>query len=77
MDRDKIFPISVVALKAVEYSADGKHVTISVTTKYSAAERRYSVPIECFSDLIVDLRRLNANAIETPLETMMTLEAAE
>jgi hypothetical protein len=35
-------------------------VVISLTTKYSTAERTYSVPLECFDDLVVDLQRLNA-----------------
>ena len=51
---------AVDALRAVGVSADGREITISVRTRYSAAERLYSVPIECFYDLIVDLRRLNS-----------------
>jgi len=62
-------PISVTALRADGYSPDGKNVIISLTTKYSAAERKYSVPIECFHDLIVDLQRLNSAASATPIET--------
>jgi hypothetical protein len=62
MDRDKTTPISVIALRAVEFSADGKDIIISLTTKYSAAERLYSVPIESLSDFVVDLRRLNVTA---------------
>jgi hypothetical protein len=53
-------PVSVVALRADAYSPDG-NVVMSLRTKFSAAERKYSVPIECFHDLIVDLRRLNAS----------------
>ena len=53
-------PVSVVALRAESYSADGDNIVISLRTKYSTAERRYSVPVECFRDLIVDLHRLNA-----------------
>lgn len=62
-------PISVIALRADGYSPDGKNVIISLTTKYSAAERKYSLPIECFHDLIVDLQRLNAAASAAPIET--------
>jgi len=54
------YPISVVALRAQSYSSDDKTVVISLTTKYSSAERTYSVPLECFDDLVVDLQRLNA-----------------
>jgi hypothetical protein len=65
-------PISVIALRASDYSPDGKTVTISLTTKYSAAERKYSIPFECLRDLIVDLQRLNAVAkaasIEAPIQ---------
>ena len=69
MSEDKIIPISVIALRADDYSPDGKNVIISLTTKYSNAERKYSVPIECFHDLIVDLQRLNAAASATSTET--------
>jgi len=53
--------VSVVALRAESYSADGDNVVISFRTKYSTAERKYSVPVECFQDLIVDLQRLSAS----------------
>ena len=55
-------PISVIAMRADDYSPDGKAISISLTTKYSAAERKYSVPVECLRDLILDLQRLNAAA---------------
>jgi hypothetical protein len=63
----QIFPISIVALRAE--ACDGKSVVISLATKYSSVERVFSVPLECFHDLIVDLRRLNAltDTIETPI----------
>ena len=53
-------PVSVVALRAESYSANNGDVIISLQTKYSTAERKYSVPVECFRDLIVDLQRLSA-----------------
>ena len=70
--------VSVVALRAEGYSAEGD-VIISLRTKYSTAERKYSIPVECFQDLIIDLQRLslstpiastdkNNNEIETRLE---------
>jgi hypothetical protein len=62
MNQDETVPVSVIALRADAYSPDGKNVIISLTTKYSTAERKYSVPLECFYDLIVDLQRLNASA---------------
>ena len=72
MIQDKTTPISVAALRADDYSPDGKNVIISLTTTYSTAERKYSVPIECFQDLIVDLHRLNAAtsalSVETPVQ---------
>jgi hypothetical protein len=64
MTEDKKLPISVTALRADDYSPDAKNIIISVTTKYSNIDRKFSVPIDCFFDFIVDLRRLNANAIE-------------
>jgi hypothetical protein len=69
MSQDKTIPISVSALRADDYSPDGKNVIISLTTSYSNTERKYSVPVECFADLIVDLRRLNAAASVTLIET--------
>ena len=68
-DEKESLPVSVIALRADAYSPDG-NVVISLRTKYSSAERKYSVPIECFHDLIVDLRRLNAALTPTePDET--------
>jgi hypothetical protein len=63
-----VVPISVIALRAEHYSTDGKSVIISLTTKYSAVDRKYSVPIECFFDFIADLQRLNAFADRTPTQ---------
>ena len=68
MSQDKTIPISVIALRAGGYSPDCKNVIISLTTKYSSAERKYSVPIECFGDLILDLQRLNAAASDASVE---------
>jgi len=63
-------PVSVVALRAESYSEGGDSIVVSLRTKYSTAERKYSVPVECFHDLIVDLRRLNAAVTPTePDET--------
>jgi hypothetical protein len=50
MQQDKPFPISVIALRADDYSPDGKNAITSLTTKYSTAERRYSVPVEYLYD---------------------------
>jgi len=81
MNQDKKIPISVVALRADDYSPDGKDVIISLTTKYSTAERKYSVPIQCFYDLILDLQRLNAStaarSIKTPIEPAVASNPAE
>jgi hypothetical protein len=48
-DEKQTIPVSVVALRADAYSPDG-NVVISLRTKFSSAERKYSVPIECFHD---------------------------
>jgi len=76
MNQDKKIPISVIALRADDYSPDGKDVIISLTTKYSTAERKYSVPIQCFYDLIVDLQRLNASTAATSIKTPIEPAAA-
>ena len=71
MSDEKTNSISVVALRADDYSPDGKNIILSLTTKYSTAERKYSVPIECFYDLITDLQRLNASTRSTPIEQVI------
>jgi len=81
MGQDKIIPVSIIALRADDYSPDGKNVIISLTTKYSTAERKYSVPIECFHDLILDLQRLepaaSAASIETPIQPAVAPNPAD
>ena len=74
-------PVGVVALRAESYSADDGCVVISLRTKFSAAERSYSIPVECLQDLIVDLRRLSSTApiapsekTESQTETLLPLE---
>jgi len=62
MSYAKTVPVAATAMRADEYSDDGTSIVISLRTKYSAAERRYSVPVECFNDLIMDLQRLNGAA---------------
>ena len=66
MNDDETLPVSVVALRADDYSTDGRSILISLRTKFSNAERKYLVPIECFRDLIVDLQRLNGNKLAAP-----------
>jgi hypothetical protein len=63
MSQDETLPVSVLELRAQGYSPDGNSVVISLRTKFSSAERKYSVPIDCFHDLIVDLQRLNASKL--------------
>jgi len=67
-EEKRTIPVSVVAFRAESYSADGGEIIISLQTKYSTAERKYSVPVECFRDLIVDLQRLNASRPGEPME---------
>ena len=75
MSQDESFLVNVVALKAEGYSADGNSVVISLRTKFSSTEQRYSVPIECFHALIVDLQRLNASrAANESAEPLLPLE---
>ena len=72
-DEKESLPVSVIALRADAYSTDG-NVVISLRTKYSSAERKYSVPIECFHDLIVDFQRLNGSRSREPSEPLLPLE---
>ncbi|MGA8918019.1 MAG: hypothetical protein WB540_04735 [Pseudolabrys sp.] len=60
MRQDETLPVSVLALRAEGYSPDGNSVVLSLRTNFSSAERKYSVPLDCFRDLIVDLQRLDA-----------------
>jgi len=60
--------VSVVAVRAESYSAADDSIVISLRTKYSTAERTYSVPVECLQDLIIDLRRLSFSAPTAPYE---------
>jgi hypothetical protein len=64
-DEKQNLPVSVTELRAESYSADGDDVVISLRTKYSAHERKYSIPVQCLRDLIIDLQRLNAAAAPT------------
>ena len=72
--------VSVVALRAEGYSSNGAEIVISLRTKYSTAERKYSIPVECFRDLIDDLRRLRwktpiapADAADSEVEPRLPL----
>ena len=73
-------PVGVVAMRAVGFSADRQNVILALTVKYSRAERAYSVPIECFEDLVIDLKRLNAKSQAAPNDhrsATYLLDAAE
>ena len=72
-DEKETVPVSVIALRADTYSPDG-NIVISLRTKFSSAERKYSVPIECFHDLIVDLQRLNASRALEGSEPLLPLK---
>lgn len=73
MSWDETLPVSIVALRAEGYSPDGDNIIISLRTKFSSAERKYSVPVQCFFDLIVDLQRINASPLKE-IEPMLPLE---
>ena len=75
MSQDEAFLVNVVALKAEGYSTDGNNVVVSLRTKFSSREQKYSVPIECFRDFIVDLQQLNASKAGEPAEPLLPLEA--
>ena len=62
--------VTVVAFRAESHSPDGKNLIISLRTKYSSAERKYSVPLECLRDFLVDLQRLQASKLEYPAENL-------
>jgi len=68
MRNDETLPVSVVALRAESYSRDGNGIVISLQTRFSHAERKYLVTVECFHDLIVDLQRLNTSTPSEPLQ---------
>jgi hypothetical protein len=45
MKQEDTVPVSIVALRADAYSPDRTAVIISLTTKFSTAERKYAVPL--------------------------------
>jgi hypothetical protein len=75
MNQDKPIPISVTSLRAEDCSPDQNNLIISLTTKYSTVERKYSIPIECFYDLILDLQRLHISRQATPHEDAAPIQA--
>ena len=54
--------VRVVGLRAEAYSAEGE-VIVSLQTRLSAAESKYSIPVECFRDLIADLQLLSLSPL--------------
>jgi len=64
MKQSKPLVTDVVSMRASEYSADGKNVTIALTTKYSS-ERLFSVPLTCLQELITDLETLKSSAAQS------------
>lgn len=67
MSQDNTLPIDVTALRASDYTPDGKNVIISMSMQYSA-ERTLSVPVECLYGLIADLQKLNSAKGVTPIK---------
>ena len=67
---EEMAPITVVAFREQSYSPDGKNLVISLLTKYSSAERKYSVPLECLGDLLVVLQRLQTSKREHSAESL-------
>ena len=59
MNQGKAIPIDIAAVRAKDYSLDGKNVIISMTTRFST-EQAFSVPVECLYELIADLQKLNS-----------------
>ena len=57
--------MSVTELRAESYSVDSDNIVITLRTKYSTNERKYSIPVECFRDLIIDLQRLHVAGTPT------------
>jgi hypothetical protein len=66
MNQNKILPIDVVDFRADTYSPDGKSVVISLTTKYSAERRIYSLPVPCLYAFIADLQKLQSAHASQP-----------
>jgi hypothetical protein len=74
MSDGKTPPVHVVAMHADEYSdEEKKSVVISLTTKYSGAQRRYSMPLACLHDLMMDLQRLHSSNRASSLGTVVGL----
>lgn len=67
-DKEQNLPVSVTEARAESYSSGDDTVVVSLRTKYSTKERKYSIPVECLRDLIVDLQRLSSIAAPTQPE---------
>jgi hypothetical protein len=73
MQQSKTSPIRAIDFRADGYSADGKNITVSLATKYSAERRTYSVPVECLYDFIADLQKLKSSTGAGPIETQAAI----
>ena len=60
MNQSKILPIDATDFRADSYSPDGKKIIISLTTKYSAEQRSYALPLTLLYSFIADLRKLKS-----------------
>jgi len=74
-DKKRNLPVSVTEARAESYSSGDNTIIISLRTKYSTKERKFSIPVECFRDLVVDLQRLNS--IATPIQPDKPTEKTE
>jgi len=70
MSTDDSSSISVIAFRAERFSQDGKNILVTFRTKFSSAERKYLVPMECLRDFVVDLQRLHASPDSPSIETV-------
>ena len=74
MTESKTIPIDVTDFKAESYSPDGKNIIVSLTTKYSAERRTYSLPVTSLYSFITDLQ--NLQSAKRPVETSAAVSAA-
>ena len=62
-------PVTVVAFRAESLLTEWQKLGHPIADQIFP-ERKYSVPLECLRDLLVDLQRLQASKLEHPAENL-------
>ena len=58
MNQSRTIIIDAIDFRVDGYSPDGEKIIVSLTNKYSAEPRLYSLPVTCIYSFIADLQKL-------------------